>query len=372
MIDVVDRDDGVVLAHRRRQGAAPGPTHGPHRLGAPLRAHAAAHRPARAVGRRSSEHARRGPSSFHLGIIIGDHRPCAGSVASSDRGSGARRQSCGLGRSAGVACGSSTSAEAAHLPLRKEPRRSGRLRIVEVDGFDLSACGGTHVSRTGAIGNISIGSFERFRGGMRVEFRCGIRALQGIVRCGIPWLPRRGCCPPAPEDLPAATERLQAENNEGRRRIKHLQEQLAGHEASVLAEPSRKPGRRVHGHRSAGRLGCERPEGCCQRDRRAGRVMPPILVSRARPVSIVVARAPDRSIDAAAIVKALTAKFGGKGGGRSQLAQSWRPDGRRARTSWRLRRRDECRRHLDRSSEDQETRNYRLRRKTKSPDLLAS
>ena len=68
--------------------------------------------------------------------------------------------------------------EAANLPLRKEPRRSGRLRIVEVDGFDLSACGGTHVSRTGAIGNISVGSFERFRGGTRVEFRCGIRALE--------------------------------------------------------------------------------------------------------------------------------------------------------------------------------------------------
>ena len=46
-----------------------------------------------------------------------------------------------------------------------------------------------------------------------------------------------------------------------------------------------------------------------------------ILASTSVPVSIVVARAPDRSIDAAAIVKALTAKFGGKGGGRPELAQ---------------------------------------------------
>jgi alanyl-tRNA synthetase len=48
--------------------------------------------------------------------------------------------------------------EAARLPLRKEPA-SGTLRI-DIEAFDLSACGGTHVSRTGAIG--VIGEGERF------------------------------------------------------------------------------------------------------------------------------------------------------------------------------------------------------------------
>src|SRR5207248_1258434 len=38
--------------------------------------------------------------------------------------------------------------EAARLPLRKEPARGGVLRLIEVEGFDLSACGGTHVART--------------------------------------------------------------------------------------------------------------------------------------------------------------------------------------------------------------------------------
>ena len=36
--------------------------------------------------------------------------------------------------------------EAARLPLRKEPVREGTLRLVEISEFDLSACGGTHVS----------------------------------------------------------------------------------------------------------------------------------------------------------------------------------------------------------------------------------
>ena len=75
-----------------------------------------------------------------------------------------------------------TADEAAKLPLRKDPARSGDLRIVEIKDYDLSACGGTHVRRTGAIGIIAIAGFERFKEGMRVEFVCGYRALQAIAR----------------------------------------------------------------------------------------------------------------------------------------------------------------------------------------------
>src|SRR5262252_4233926 len=69
--------------------------------------------------------------------------------------------------------------EAARLPLRKESVRGGTLRLIEVEQFDLSACGGTHVARTGGIGLIAVASWERFRGGQRLEFLCGGRALTG-------------------------------------------------------------------------------------------------------------------------------------------------------------------------------------------------
>src|SRR6266849_4762464 len=36
-----------------------------------------------------------------------------------------------------------TSEEAAGLALRKEPARAGELRIIEIDDFDLTPCGGT-------------------------------------------------------------------------------------------------------------------------------------------------------------------------------------------------------------------------------------
>jgi len=72
-----------------------------------------------------------------------------------------------------------TDAEAAAMPLRKESQRAGVLRLVEVLDFDLSACGGTHVPRTGVIGLIVVTGTERFKGGSRVSFLCGGRALGG-------------------------------------------------------------------------------------------------------------------------------------------------------------------------------------------------
>jgi misacylated tRNA(Ala) deacylase len=43
----------------------------------------------------------------------------------------------------------------------KPPRGQGRVRLVEIDGVDLQACGGTHVRRTGEIGRIRVDRIEK-------------------------------------------------------------------------------------------------------------------------------------------------------------------------------------------------------------------
>jgi alanyl-tRNA synthetase len=69
-----------------------------------------------------------------------------------------------------------TSAEAAELPLRKESARDGELRLIEIEGFDLTPCGGTHAYRTGEVGIIAVRSWERAKGLTRIEFVAGTRA----------------------------------------------------------------------------------------------------------------------------------------------------------------------------------------------------
>ena len=209
--------------------------------------------------------------------------------------------------------------EAAALPLRKESRRSGVLRLVEVAGFDLSACGGTHVARTGAIGNIVIGSTERFRGGSRIEFRCGIRALRGYRALKQSMSAAGRLLSTSSDDVPQAIERLQSESKTGRAQIKDLQERLAGHEAAAMAARARSSGGISHviehvegwdmqGLKAIALAIAERPGHLA------------VLLGGA-PASIVAARASDVSADAAAIVRQVAAKFGGKGGGKPDIAQ---------------------------------------------------
>jgi alanyl-tRNA synthetase len=62
--------------------------------------------------------------------------------------------------------------------LRKLPPLEGPFRIVQMQGIEFNACGGTHVSTTGAIGVILLRRVEKVRQGWRVEFVCGLRAIR--------------------------------------------------------------------------------------------------------------------------------------------------------------------------------------------------
>jgi alanyl-tRNA synthetase len=127
-----------------------------------------------------------------------------------------------------------SEAEAGRLPLRKDPTRGGTLRLIEIPDFDLSACGGTHVSRTGEIGVIAVIASERFKGGSRLTFVCGHRALRVLrgYRDAISGSIR--VLSVLPTELPSAVERLQSEGKDLRKTIGRLQESLAVHEAARL------------------------------------------------------------------------------------------------------------------------------------------
>jgi alanyl-tRNA synthetase len=212
------------------------------------------------------------------------------------------------------------AAEAASLGLRKESKREGTLRLIDVDGFDLSACGGTHVRRTGAIGIIVVSATERFRGGSRVTFLCGGRALAGY-RALRDVVDRSGrTLSVGAAELPGAVDRLQAEGRELRRQIKEFQGRIAVQEADALADaavalgPARLAAAALSGWDANGLKGI-----AARIVERPGHVA--VLVGGPAPAPIVVARAQDVPLDAGAMLRALVDRHGGKGGGRPELAQ---------------------------------------------------
>src|SRR5262249_17477428 len=130
--------------------------------------------------------------------------------------------------------------EAAKMPLRKEPVRGGTLRLIDVDGFDLSACGGTHVARTGAIGVIAVARWERFKGGQRLEFVCGGRALRAYRALRDASAASGPLLSALPGELPASIERLQADAKDLKRAMIALQNDLARYRAGEIAASAEK------------------------------------------------------------------------------------------------------------------------------------
>ena len=224
--------------------------------------------------------------------------------------------------------------EAARLPLRKEPARSGTLRVIDVESFDLSACGGTHVSRTGAIGVIAVAASERFKGGQWVEFVCGGRALRRFrsLRDAVSAAGR--LLSVGADDLPATIERLQIDAKEQKRASAGLQAELARYQAADLAASAEEVRVRL------------KPDTTYEPDQettvrlvlravdadaaglkalttsitsKPGYLV--ALVSTALPALIVISRSSDVAVQANAALSVLLQAFGGRGGGKADVAQ---------------------------------------------------
>ncbi len=62
--------------------------------------------------------------------------------------------------------------------LRKPPKVQNNIRIIEIDDFDYSACGGTHLKSTGELGLLKIIKTDKVRGNIRLYYVAGNRALK--------------------------------------------------------------------------------------------------------------------------------------------------------------------------------------------------
>ncbi|PYS39396.1 MAG: alanyl-tRNA editing protein [Acidobacteria bacterium] len=117
-----------------------------------------------------------------------------------------------------------TSEEAASLPLRKEPAREGELRLIEIDDFDLTPCGGTHAKSTGEVGVIAARSWERAKGLTRIQFMAGIRVLSDYRKANRTAMDVAGLFSAGREDSPALIAKLIEENQKLSRRVRELDE----------------------------------------------------------------------------------------------------------------------------------------------------
>lgn len=131
--------------------------------------------------------------------------------------------------------------EISEVPLRKPPKKSGLIRIVEVAGFDYSACGGTHPRYTGEIGMIKIIGQERIRQNLRFTFVCGQRALRDYTRKDKILTETAVMLSSHEEDVPESVKKLFSDLKGQKKKNRKISERLSEFEAEKIAQEAGGP-----------------------------------------------------------------------------------------------------------------------------------
>ena len=216
--------------------------------------------------------------------------------------------------------------ELAALPLRRPPKVTENVRVVQIGDFDVSPCGGTHCATSAQVGLVHVTGTERYKGKLRLFFSAGRRARDelatesGVLRA----LARSMTC--GPTAVPAAVESLRRDLGDAREALRRASEQIAVALATELARDADARGdARIVACLDDG--GADTIRALAKELTKAGdRVV--ILGARgADGVALVAARGPDSTFDCGALVKRLTAAAGGRGGGRPERAEGRLPAG---------------------------------------------
>ena len=217
---------------------------------------------------------------------------------------------------------SATAEEAAQLPLRKEPSRAGELRLIEIEGFDLTPCGGTHAYRTGEVGMIAVRTWERAKGLTRIEFTAGTRALADYRRANKTSRTVAALFSASRDDAAKLAARMVEENKDLHRRVRSLEEIAARVEAQELlaAASPNDTGVRVVTHVFENR-DAESLKHVAQ-----ALIANPntiaLLGSREKEAArLVFARSADTSGDMNALMRDACEMLDGRGGGKPDMAQ---------------------------------------------------
>jgi alanyl-tRNA synthetase len=212
------------------------------------------------------------------------------------------------------------------LALRKQPMVTGPIRIVEIEGFDLSPCGGTHVKAAGEVGPIAIIKSERRGSETRVEFLCGGRALTDYRRQRRIVSELANWFSVGDWELVEAVNRLAEEAKRHRKELNVAKDQLLDYEAARLwAEASERGGLRiVRAILSEG--DGETLKGLAQRLVKKEACVAFLGLKGDRAL-LAFARSADLPYDMSALLKRACQVIGGGGGGRPDMAQGGGPAG---------------------------------------------
>ncbi len=219
-----------------------------------------------------------------------------------------------------------TREEAGKLGLRKlPPTERDELRLIDIRDFDLTACGGTHVSQTGQIASILLRKVEKVRQGFRVEFVAGQRAVATARRDFTTLTETAALFSAHIYDVPQQARKSLDEIKSLRKQNEQSQEELAAAYAAVLLADAPD----TNGRRLVVRTLFDRDLSfvklLAQKLTRLSPSVVALLATTSPQPSLVFAQSAGQPFDMGALMKETMTNLGGRGGGSKDMAQGGVP-----------------------------------------------
>ena len=217
--------------------------------------------------------------------------------------------------------------EVQELPLRKHAEGlTAPIRIVSIEDADMCTCCAPHCALTGEIGSIFVLDAAVYKGGTRVTFLCGERALKRhrAEHDDLDAIGRRFST--ARENAVSAVAKLSDEYGALKKRERELAKELNGFLAAELRLNAKQAGKyrvavRLFSGMDAGRL-----KDLAQCAAEPGTISALFSETEGR-LSYVLACGEKFPLDVGELIPAVNAATGGKGGGRGTLAQGMAQSG---------------------------------------------
>ena len=220
-----------------------------------------------------------------------------------------------------------TRNEAGKLGLRKlPPTERDELRLIDIRDFDITACGGTHVSQTGQIASILLRKTEKVRQGWRVEFVAGQRAVATARRDFTTLTESAALFSAHIYDVPQQARKSLDEIKSLRKQRQQSQDELAAAQAAaLLAETPEINGRRIV-VRTISDRDLNFLKLLAQKLTRLSPHVVALLATTSPQPSLAFAQSAGQPFDMGALMKETMTKLGGRGGGSKDMAQGGVPN----------------------------------------------
>lgn len=206
-----------------------------------------------------------------------------------------------------------SEAELAAMRLRRTPKVTSGIRIIEVDGFDLTPCGGTHCTRTAQVGLVHVTDVQSHKGGSRITFVSGARARRYLLEhsAALRAIAEGFKCPP--DEVSAAVEKLETQLRTTREALGVAR---AGWANAIVAGVGDDP---VIVRTFSG-LDRDTLRAVATKLAKGGRVVA-LSSIEADAQHVIIARGDESSVDCGKALREVAESLGGGGGGRPEKAE---------------------------------------------------